>query len=82
MEVDIDADGDNAARYITGANLKRVKVNSALRLSGDRNPKKKTKSLDNTHLVTGLIYGLVNVRADGKRILCATMNKKTAIGDP
>ena len=26
----------------------------------------------NAKIVTGLIYGLVNVRTDGRRILCAT----------
>ena len=26
-------------------------------------------------MVAGLVYGLVNVRTDGERILCATMNE-------
>ena len=37
------------------------------------------RKLNYTYLVTGVLYGLVNVRTDGDRILCATLNeaKKT-----
>lgn len=35
----------------------------------------KPKKLDQTHLVTGVVYGLVNVRTDGNTILCATLNE-------
>jgi hypothetical protein len=28
------------------------------------------------YVVAGLIYGLVNVRTDGEKILCATLNEK------
>jgi len=31
---------------------------------------------NDTRVVTGLIYGLVNVRTDGQRILCATLDEK------
>ncbi|MBE2213264.1 MAG: MBL fold metallo-hydrolase [Opitutaceae bacterium] len=44
--------------------------------AGDLNPKKGTRSLAGSHLVVGMIYGLVNVRTDGRRILTATMNEK------
>jgi hypothetical protein len=27
-------------------------------------------------IVAGLIYGLVNVRTDGEKVLCATLNEK------
>ncbi len=37
--------------------------------SGDR-------PMGNTAIVTGLIYGLVNVRTDGQRILCATLDER------
>lgn len=30
----------------------------------------------NTRIVAGLVYGLVNVRTDGQRILCATLDEK------
>ncbi len=35
----------------------------------------RTSRLENTKLVSGLVYGLVNVRTDGEKILCATMNE-------
>jgi beta-lactamase superfamily II metal-dependent hydrolase len=34
------------------------------------------KDLDRTPIATDLIYGLVNVRTDGKEIMCATMEEK------
>lgn len=44
--------------------------------AGDLNPKKGSRALAGSHLVVGMIYGLVNVRTDGNRILTATMNEK------
>jgi beta-lactamase superfamily II metal-dependent hydrolase len=38
--------------------------------------KRKTVGLGSTMVVGGLIYGLVNVRTDGDRILCATLDEK------
>lgn len=43
--------------------------------AGALNPKKGSMKLANRYLVAGLIYGLVNVRTDGKKILCATMKE-------
>ena len=34
------------------------------------------KDLDRTPIATDLIYGLVNVRTDGEKIMCATMEEK------
>ena len=34
------------------------------------------RSMDNASIVAGLIYGLVNVRTDGQRILCATLDER------
>jgi beta-lactamase superfamily II metal-dependent hydrolase len=34
------------------------------------------RSMGNTSIVAGLIYGLVNVRTDGQRILCATLDER------
>lgn len=44
--------------------------------AGDLNPTTKTKSFWDKKIVGGIIYGLVNVRTDGKKILCATMSEK------
>jgi len=43
--------------------------------AGDLNPRTRSKKLGETLVVAGLVYGLVNVRTDGDRILCATMNE-------
>lgn len=44
--------------------------------AGDLRPATKTKSFWDKKIVGGIIYGLVNVRTDGKKILCATMSEK------
>jgi beta-lactamase superfamily II metal-dependent hydrolase len=43
--------------------------------AGALNPVKKTKPLGGSRLVSGVVYGLVNVRTDGRKILCATLNE-------
>lgn len=35
----------------------------------------KTRALNRSSVVTGVVYGLVNVRTDGNTILCATLNE-------
>lgn len=45
--------------------------------AGDLNPKKESRPyFANTRVVHGVTYGLVNVRTDGSKILCATLNEK------
>lgn len=45
--------------------------------AGDLNPSTKTKSFWDKKILGGIIYGLVNVRTDGNKILCATMSEKS-----
>ena len=42
--------------------------------------KKKKLKLDRTKVVGGLIYGLINVRTNGERILCATRDETQSGG--
>ena len=42
---------------------------------GALNPERKHRRLGHTYVVAGQIYGLVNIRTDGHRILSATMNE-------
>ncbi len=56
--------------------LKDVKVEAKVTKVGDLKPTTVTKTLQGKCIVAGLIYGLVNVRTDGKKILCATLNEK------
>ena len=44
--------------------------------AGDLRPSTKTKSFWDKKIVGGIIYGLVNVRTDGNKILCATLSEK------
>lgn len=45
--------------------------------SGDLNAQKKQRTFRNgARLVDNITYGLVNVRTDGEKILCATLNEK------
>jgi len=56
--------------------LGAVKIEAKVTKVGDLKPTTQTKNLARTLVVAGLIYGLVNVRTDGKTILCATLNEK------
>ncbi len=56
--------------------LNTVTIDAKVTKAGDLNPTIKKKKLGSTYVVAGLIYGLVNVRTDGEKILCATLNEK------
>jgi len=49
--------------------------------AGDVKAKRGSRALAGAYVVAGLIYGLVNVRTDGERILCATLNEKNRTWD-
>ena len=61
---------------LTGAALKNAKVTYKETKAGDRNPRTRSKNLREGKIVAGLTYGLVNVRTNGEKILCATMDEK------
>ena len=52
-----------------------MRVTSHEVLVGAREPKTVRQSFSSRRVMTGLIYGLVNVRTDGKKILCATLDE-------
>lgn len=58
------------------ASLGSVTVKAKVRKAGDLKPTTVERKLDKTYIVAGLIYGLVNIRTDGNKIICATMNEK------
>jgi len=39
------------------------------------NAKDKTKVMKKLKVVDSIVYGLVNIRTDGNKILCATLNE-------
>ncbi len=71
----LDTQG-NAEGEIDGAEFDRSRIHYKETKSGDRHPKTKSRRMDNSLIVAGLIYGLVNVRTDGETIMCATMDEK------
>lgn len=56
---------------------RRASVHFREQAAGDLQPRAGTKSLNGLYVVAGVIYGLVNVRTDGNKILCATLNEKS-----
>jgi len=51
------------------------KINYSQTRAGDLNPKKASRSIAGSYVVSGIVYGLVNVRTDGRTVLCATRNE-------
>jgi beta-lactamase superfamily II metal-dependent hydrolase len=49
--------------------------------AGDLNAVRGSRRLAGAYVVTGLVYGLVNVRTDGDTLLCATLNEKNSTWD-
>lgn len=60
---------------VSETGLAQARVSLAVTNAGDRNPSTRFVTLGRSRVVSGVIYGLVNVRTDGDRILCATMNE-------
>ena len=68
--------GTPKAAELIDADLDNSVVETGTINAGAIGPKKKNIQLsDKSRLVTDLIYGLVNVRTDGDKILCATLNE-------
>jgi hypothetical protein len=53
----------------------RSRVFYAQTAAGALNPQSRDRSLFGSYVVSGVIYGLVNVRTNGRTILCATRNE-------
>ncbi|MHC5010962.1 MAG: ComEC/Rec2 family competence protein [Planctomycetota bacterium] len=58
--------------------LKSVNVTYREKKSGDRAGRVSTRRLSSRKILGRMLYGLVNVRTDGEKILCAVMNEKDA----
>ncbi len=54
----------------------RLRATAKVTFAGDLHPRTVRRRLRNRYLVTGTVYGLVNVRTDGTRLLCAALNEK------
>jgi len=59
-----------------GAALNELTARIEVRKPGQLRPVQQQRRLGGRrHLVAGLVYGLVNVRTDGRTVLCATLNE-------
>lgn len=71
----IELDGSN---MLDGNVLGKTKLHYEETKAGDLRSSKRYRRASGTYLVTGLVYGLVNVRTDGQRIQTATLNEADA----
>lgn len=60
---------------VEGSELAREQVEFSVRKPSSVRPERGSRRLGGAHVVADLVYGLVNVRTDGKTILCATRNE-------
>jgi len=67
---------DESGNSLEVSDFSNTKIDYAVVKAGDLNPTQHTKSFENRMIVDGIVYGLVNVRTDGNRILCAVLNEK------
>jgi beta-lactamase superfamily II metal-dependent hydrolase len=72
---------DGQTRNVTLTQKDKGKISYDEVSAGSLNPSKGSKPLSKAYAVAGVIYGLVNVRTDGEKILCATMNEKNNTWD-
>jgi hypothetical protein len=63
---------------IAQADLNGATVHCLVRKPGNLKPSAASRRLGGSFIVAGLVYGLVNVRTDGRTILCATLNEGDA----
>lgn len=71
-------DENSEERVLEGDRLSSARMDYLERLPGAIKPRRRQRRLTGTCLVAGLIYGLVNVRTDGEKILTATLNEGNA----
>lgn len=72
---ELRVNGPGGPTVLQGAGLADAQVKTRVTKAGALNPATVMRRLDKTYIVAGLTYGLVNVRTDGERILCATLNE-------
>ena len=58
------------------ADLGKTRIDYEVVKAGDLNPTKRSRTLAHRLIVDGIVYGLVNVRTNGDKILCAVLNEK------
>jgi len=74
--LDVPARDNNPATKVTGDRLEHTWIRYQETKSGDLRPTQHQRPWGDTKIIPGIIYGLVNVRTDGNKILCATRSEK------
>ena len=69
--------GDNVTEKIKGENLGRIRTRYKVTMAGDRAPKSGSARVDKRRIAAATTYGLINVRTDGRTVLCAALNEKS-----
>jgi beta-lactamase superfamily II metal-dependent hydrolase len=62
----------------TAVALDRLRATTKVTKAGDRDPETVKRRVEGSRLATKTVYGLINVRTDGRTILCAALNEKDA----
>ena len=65
------------AEEVTGDNLDLYKTRYKITMAGDRAPKSGSAGVRKRRVAAKTTYGLINVRTDGRTILCAALNEKS-----
>ncbi|MCC7139155.1 MAG: hypothetical protein IT460_12105 [Planctomycetes bacterium] len=78
MEVPADENATTAATDLPAGRFRRTRLRLQETSAGDLTPTTRVRPAGGRLVVTGLVYGLVNVRTDGDRIVCATRNEADA----
>ena len=73
-ELEVKSGGNTVT--LSGDALKNARLTYKETKAGERKPRTRTKTIKGSKIVAGLTYGLVNVRTNGDKILCATMDEK------
>ena len=71
----LDAD-DQVVQVIKGNQLSRYKVKYKITMAGDRGPRSGSARINKRPIAARTTYGLINVRTDGRTIMCAALNEK------
>jgi len=73
----LDYRRDGKPATLEGEDLESGRIHYTETTPGDLNPSSGERQMGRTSIVSGLNYGLVNVRTDGEQILCATRDEET-----
>ncbi len=75
--LDVRDSGANSVAALGPGEMGRARVSYRALRAGDRNPRTFESDLQRRKLAADFVYGLINVRTDGQRIMCAALNEKS-----